>query len=250
MPSLRETQRAFAAALRAGRAPAAALLMDGRVSAEQALRFYRHNGAAIFAGALERSFPVVRRRVGAACFAQLARHYRRLHPSRSGDLHWVGRDFPAFLARRLRATPYVWLADLARLEWACEEALVAGELPPRDVRVLEGVAPEGLAAARIELQASTRCVASDFPLLTVWRFNQSDGAEPVDLAAGGECIVLRGGGAGLRLYGRERDEHDFVSALQSGAQLGAAVQSSGLPAAKLAQTLGWLFSAGFVTAVT
>ncbi len=66
--------------------------------------------------------PVTQRRVGADFFRQLAHEYRARHPSRHGDLHWIGEAFPAWLASRMAGTGYEWLADLARLEWACEES--------------------------------------------------------------------------------------------------------------------------------
>ena len=111
MASLREMQGAFAAALRDPSA-ACPVLPAGNLS------IYRNNTAISFRSALESSFPVVRRRVGDDYFRQLSAQYRARFPSRSGDLHWIGRDFSAFLLEHLHGSEYAWLADLARLEWS------------------------------------------------------------------------------------------------------------------------------------
>ena len=93
MASLRELQRSFAAALRD---PAAACAVLPPAN----LAVYRNNAHSTFRAALELTYPVVRRRVGDDYFRQLCAHYRERFPSRSGDLHWAGRDF-AGIPRRV-----------------------------------------------------------------------------------------------------------------------------------------------------
>jgi len=51
-------------------------------------------------------------------FHRLAADYRAAHPSRSGDLHWIGESFRAWLAVRLAGTEYAWLLTSPRLEWS------------------------------------------------------------------------------------------------------------------------------------
>ena len=111
MASLRETQRAFAAALR-DPAVTCAVLPPAN------LGVYRNSGSITFREALGLTFPVLRRRVGDDYFRQLSVHYRERFPSRSGDLHWAGRDFAVFLDDYLAGSEYQWLADLARIESA------------------------------------------------------------------------------------------------------------------------------------
>ena len=99
-------------------------------SSAQRLEVYRNNAWQFFLAALERTYPVTQRRVGADFFRQLAREYRAQHPSQHGDLHWIGEAFPAWLADRMTGTGYEWLADLARLEWACETCRRRGAARP------------------------------------------------------------------------------------------------------------------------
>ena len=50
----------------------------------------------------------------------------------SGDLHHVGAPFAAFLREQFADTGYLYLADVAALEWAYQECLVAEEFNPLD----------------------------------------------------------------------------------------------------------------------
>ena len=100
--SLRELQHSFAAALNDASCNCPVLPRAN-------LAVYRNNAEWQFRNALSLSFPVLRQRVGDDYFRQLAHHYRREFPSRSGDLHWVGREFPGFLAGHLAGGDYAWL---------------------------------------------------------------------------------------------------------------------------------------------
>lgn len=255
--TLAELQGRFAAALRASgdEADAAAArfaqYVDGDGLAPAArVEVYRNNVLAMFEGALERTYPVLRRRVGDGYFRGLARAYRDAHPSRSGDLHWVGSSFPAWLASYLSGGEYAWLADLARLEWACEEAQVAGQSAPLEPAALARVAPDELGDARLVLQASVRLVESAYPVWSVWRENQPDApGAPVDFSIGPQRVVVACGETGLVLHSVPEDHFRFVAALASGATLGMAVDESGIAIDQLPALLAWLFSAGLVAAV-
>lgn len=223
------------------------VIADG-VAPEARLRIYRNNSRAMFEGALERTYPVLRRRVGEDYFRQLAHGYRERHPSRSGDLHWVGRDFPAYVSETLGDSEYAWLAELAALEWVCECALVATYRAPLGIEALTGLDPDALGDARLKLQDSLHCVASSFPVLDVWRANQPEAAgEAVDLALGGQCVLVSCGDEGLELREVPPPVLEFVRLLQQGVTLGEAVDGSALAPDELPRALGTLFEAGSVT---
>jgi len=243
MASLRELQRSFAAALR-NPDVACAVLPPAN------LAVYRNNASITFRETLERTFPVVRRRVGDDYFRQLAARYRQAFPSRQGDLHWVGRDFALFLHEHLAGTDYAWLADLAQLEWLRTESAVAEELPPLGAEALTSIAPDDLEHLSFGLQPSLRFHRSSFPVFSVWRANQADIAPPVDQSLGAEA------GMTLQRHGypeiRELDGavFAFASALHSGATLGAAVSAAGLDEHTLTQSLAMLFAEGLVSSIS
>jgi len=235
MASLRELQRSFAAALR-DPAVACAVLPPAN------LAVYRNNASITFRETLERTFPVVHRRVGEDYFRQLAAHYRQRFPSRHGDLHWVGRDFATFLHEHLAGTDYAWLADLAQLEWLRTESAVAAELRPIGAEALASIAPEALERLKFGLQPSVRLFSSPFPVFSVWEANQAEIAPPVDQSMGPE--------AGMTLQRRGFPEVrkldaaavSFLSSLQSGFTLGDAVSSAGLDGQALTRLLAMLFA--------
>lgn len=254
---LAQLQAHFAAALRgpdhdnatADPALIAAVVDDGLEPAAR-LNLYRNNSRAMFVGALERTFPVILRRVGEGYFRRLAAGYRDAHPSRSGDLHWIGQDFPAWLAAQLSGTEYAWLADLARLEWACEDVLVADDSPSISIEALGGIAPQTLPEVRFRLQPALRCVSSAYPVWSVWRANQPD--QPGDAMAadrGAEHVVVTRTDDRPVLHLRPEAEVRFVAALSAGAGLQDALENASLPVEDLPEALAWLFKSGLVVAL-
>jgi hypothetical protein len=243
MASLLELQREFAAALRDPRTPCA-------VSPAANLAIYRNNAEFAFRHALEIAFPVLRRRVGDDYFRQLAAIYRQAFPSRSGDLHWAGRSFAEFLTNQLRDGDYAWLADLARLEWACEESAVETELEAVGPGFLATFAPEDLELLRFDLQPSLRLVSSPFPVFSVWFANQRENAPPVDESLQGECGLTRMRNGELEVQAIGADLFSYLHATAVRATLAEAMQAAALDERRLVEVLGFLFSKGLVVSAT
>ncbi len=243
MASLRDLQESFANALRDPAATCA-------VAPPANLDIYRNNSRSVFRSALEQIFPVVRRRVGDDYFRQLAFHYRAAFPSRSGDLHWVGLDFPGFLATHLEGTDYRWLADLARLEWARCEASVAREEPGLGADVLARFAPSELEHVVFTLQPSLRLVSSPYPVYSVWQANQFENAAPMDQSLGSEYGMIRIRDDVAEVQTLAVDLFAFLSALSSGATLGAAMSASEADGERLTEMLAFLFQCSLVVEAT
>lgn len=223
-------------------------IVDDGLPPAARVQVYRNNVRALFEGALARTYPVLRQRVGEDYFARLAAEYRQQHPSPSGDLHWTGQRFPGWIESRMAGTDYAWLADLARLEWACEEALVSEWLPPAPAGALARMPPEDLADALLSLQPGLRTVASAFPVWSVWQANQPGAAgDAVDPSLGPQQVVVAPEADGLVLHSLAAEPFGFVEQLAAGCTLGQALEASGLAVEQLAETLAWLFGAGLVT---
>jgi hypothetical protein len=238
--SLRELQHQFAAALRR---PAG----DGcPVRPAANLDVYRNNAAYQFQNALGISYPVVRRRVGEDYFRQLVHQYRERFPSRSGDLQWAGREFPAFLSVHLAGSDYSWLADLAQLEWARELAGIAEFKPALDATALVRFAPEDLGQLVFTLQPSLRLVSSAFPVFSVWMANQAENASPVDQSRGPECVLILGRTESVEMRLLAPPSFSYLSALEGGATLGDAMTAAGLDEAGLLSALQFSFTEGLV----
>lgn len=243
MASLRELQESFANALRD---PAA----NCAVTPAANLDVYRNNTRSTFRTALEQIFPVVRRRVGDDYFRQLAFHYRAAFPSRSGDLHWTGKDFSGFLASHLRGTDYEWLADLATLEWARCEAAVAREDSAIGVDALAQFAPAELERVVFGLLPSLRLVSSPYPIYSVWQANQFENAPPMDQSLGPEYGMVHMRDGVTEVQSLAPDLFAFLAALSAAEPLGSAVTAAEADGERLTEMLAFLFRSSLVVAVS
>jgi hypothetical protein len=253
-PDLKALQAAFGRTLRSATAnPLDLKLLAGDDDAtvyDQRLDVYRNNGWQFVLAALERSYPVTQRRVGIDFFRQLAREYRIQHPSRHGDLHWIGEAFPGWLADRMAGTGYEWLADLARLEWACEASVAAARREPVRLESLGHFDPEVLPHLVLDLQPSLQLVASPFPIWSVWQANRHEAAAaPVDLAAGAEHCAVACSADQAAVYRLDAADHRLLRSLQEGKSLADATAAAASDAGTLGRLLDWVFGEELVVQV-
>jgi hypothetical protein len=233
MPSLRETQLAFAARVFDGAGPVA--------PREQ---IYRNNVFISLAGALADVYPVVRRLVGERFFDPLARRYVRNHPSPSGNLHDFGRHFPGFVLamEELRGLPY--LPDVAALEWACHESFHAADAPAFDfTRVTDA------GEARPRLHPAARLVASRYPVAAIWQANQEEDVPLVDLDAGGDWLAVSRRELQVEIVRLAPGELALLAALRDGMSLGEACEAAlaAEPALELPAAMGRFVTYGLLT---
>ena len=197
-------------------------------------------------GALGRTYAVLRRRVGEEFFEQLAAEYRAAHPRLAAT--FTGSAAVPGLARGApRRYGLPWLADLARLEWACEQALVAPEAAAVALDALAGFPSKRSPRRALNLHPSVQVVSSPWPVWSVWKENQPEAAgRAVDLEQGAEHVIVARVNDQLVLLSTADAELRFVAEL-CGQDAGAAVDQSGLPIESLAPLLGRLFAEGLVT---
>ncbi len=224
MSELAQLQRAFLAALQGVEdASTPALLRRLPLEPAHGMTIYREHAQAAVHDALAAGYPVVRRLVGDAFFAEMARRYGAAHPSHSGDLHARGERFCAFIATDPPAAQLPYLSEMARLEWACEESLRAADVPPLDRAGLRRVAPQRHGELRLTLHPSVRLLPCAHAVAAIWHANQPgrDGACAPD--AGPETILVWREGARVRVRPIDAGEHAFLDALRRGETLEAAV---------------------------
>lgn len=259
MPSLRELQQAFAEAVLApdgtapgfaiavsvgagdgAGAPADAATISPPAHAADRIGIYRNAMRANYRNALRASFPVILRLVGEPFVHAAVDAFVRAHPSASGDLNLYGDAFGEFLAGYPHAAGLPYLADVARLEWAVDEAQRAADvsfMPDQVLAAMAATAPERLPSLRLRLDPSCRLVASEYPVLHIWRANQArcvdgdgarceEGDDRVSLDEGGDLLVVRRGEDGVTLTRVNAGEHAFLVALAAGSTLGAALDAA------------------------
>ncbi len=169
-----------------------AKIKGGRIGPAERLRIYRNNVYEGFRTTLAHAFPVIERLVGQGCFRGLALDYFHTFPSRSGDLGDYGQHFPKSLHRRYENSTFDYLTDVARLEWAYQEVMMAADakvLLPQELAEVPSTQFERL---RLHPHPSVRLVASRYPVLGIWQSNRADEGGPcgVNVNGGGESVLL------------------------------------------------------------
>ena len=194
MPSLRELQRSFATAIMD--ADAAALgdlgIVDNGLDPAARIAIYRNNVFGNYRKTLAATFPVIKRLVGEPFFSLAVDAFVRAHPSMRCDVNRYGGELSLFLADYPTARVLDYLPDVARLEWAVDQANIAADAAPLDVAALGAVPAEMFAELRFVLHPSAQLLQSRYPIFRIWRVNQPDyvGSDVVDLGEGGDALLV------------------------------------------------------------
>lgn len=223
MTSLRELQVAFLdGTLRGNQVHIASLIASSELAPEARVAIYANNAREGFLQALAATFPVVERLAGQDWFRQTGREYMSRHPSRSGNLHYIGERFAAFLDDALLDTEYAYFADVARLEWAYQEVLIAADHPSFDVSALSGVSPDDYDSLVFRVHPAARLVESRYPILAIWRANQPGGEAlaPISLDAGPARVLIIRREDHVELRDLPAAEFALLAAFVRGATLG------------------------------
>ena len=102
-----------------------------------------------------------------------------------------GEGFAAFVDAFEPAGGLPYLGDVARLEWARQQAYHAADAEPLQPQHFERIDPENLADLRLVLHPSAQLCESRWPVLDVWATNARDAqVRSVDLAAGGQQLLI------------------------------------------------------------
>jgi hypothetical protein len=231
MPSLRELQQRFADAAFAPHGTAPEFGVVPPADGAQRIGIYRTALFANYRNALSASYPVVLRLTGAPFFHAAVDVFVRARPSNSGDLNVYGDAFGDFLADYAPAAALPYLPDVARLEWAQDDAHRARDtLPvPESVLATLAAAPaDRLPLLRLALEPSCRLIASPFPVLRIWQVNQPgfEGDARVLLDEGGDTLLVRRDVHGVSIERIGAGDFAWLAALSGGAPLGAAIDAA------------------------
>jgi hypothetical protein len=217
------------------------------------LGIYRNNTFISLTEALKAIYPVVVRLVDARFFGYLAHEFIKVQPPREARLAVYGRDFAAFIARfpSCRGLPY--LPDVARLEWAINQAVCSGERLPLGAGALACVPGPFVAESHIVLQRSVRFAISRWPVLDIWRTNQfdADETEAVDLTEGPQRVMICRRGGRAMLHRLSPAAFAFRRAIVRGDTIGEATRRACRRdnAFDLVSELAALFDDGLVTTI-
>lgn len=217
-------QAAFHAAMMAPDAPVPpGLLAPGGRPAGRRFAVYRNNVAVSLTEALEATFPVVQALVGAEFFTAMAGVFLRAHPPASPVLAAYGAAMPAFLQAFEPVAGLPYLPDVARLELALCAAYHAADANPLRPDRLAGIDPLAFLDARLTLAPALRVIASDWPVVSIWRANAENGPPP---AMAPEAALVTRPAFDPRVHALPPGGAAFLAALGAGQPLGAAAEAA------------------------
>jgi len=153
------------------------------------LQIYRDSLLAGRIRALEDTYTVTCRLVGERCFEATAGAYIAVTRQCDWSLQRFAAGFPDFLSdfQPLKSLPY--LADVARLERACERAQTGCDPRPLDwARFAE--AAEAGAVSSVSIVANGSILRSRYPIDVIWRAHQTPGGLEHELSLTQQATTL------------------------------------------------------------
>lgn len=228
MPALPDLQAAFAAAILTGapgRLPLS--IAPSSLGAERRIQIYRNHLSVSLGECLAATFPVLNALVGEGFFAQTARRFASEFPPSSPVLCEYGEAFPGYLVQAAGADDFAYLADVGAFEWAISRAYHADDAAPLRAEALLTVPETDRGGIVLALHPSARLIASDYPILDIWRAHQPGASdERVDLGRGGACLLVWRQGLDVGWRTLTAAEARFVQSLMSRCSLADACASA------------------------
>ncbi len=162
---------------------------DSRRTAEERLDVYANMYFFRLRDVLAEDFSRTAAALGGDRWHNLVTDYLLAHPPTRWSLRWAGEALPGFLRGHEYGAARPWLADVAALEWARNEAFQAVDAAPLRVADLVNVPPEAWPALRFAALPGTVLTTSSYDLAAWW----DEGAEELEGApreVKGEQVLL------------------------------------------------------------
>ena len=229
MPSLEELQRDVCEAIcGTGDAQLSELVASDGMDPGSRLQIYRNHAVITLTDALKATYPVVCRLVSDGFFAYAAHEFIREHLPQRPCLAEYGADFADFLAEFPPCRNLGYLADIARLEWAINEALHAEDVASITRGELTRVSVADAQRLVLSLHPGLRLLESRWPIERIWRANQVDGDPDleIDLDSGGVRLQVHRRGDRVVLSSLTACEFAFLQALADGVLLADAAEAA------------------------
>ena len=148
---------------------------------EQRMDVYRTTARSAHVSALMDSYPVCRAILGDDYFKLLAKSYFLQTPSFSTDMNQYGDSFPGHIAmligQRKELKDFVYIIDLARLEWEYQKVYFASDAVIFDIDGFQEKCRHFGDRAVLKLQPGISFMSSCFRVFEIWDMHREDKLE-------------------------------------------------------------------------
>ena len=134
------------------------------------LKIYHNNVVGSLTEALRATFPITEQLVGTNFFKSMARAFIFEHPPEGACLHHYGKGFDSFVKTYAPAQSVPYLADIACLELAQNNAYYACDDLPLTGNAFSKIPAEELPTVTLNLRQSASLISSKYPLLEIRDF--------------------------------------------------------------------------------
>jgi hypothetical protein len=188
---------------------------------------FGHAGICAFlVRALAARYPVVRRLIGDDSFLDVARRFVAQQPPRLPIVQHFGETFPHYLRSLGEAASFDYVADIAELEAARARAYHSADAPTLDARALSSLSRACFKDCSLILHPSVALVATRFPIVTIWRANQTDQSSGILDRWRPEAALIVRPFLDVDVLLLPAGGHAFMHALLSGLTIGTAAASA------------------------
>lgn len=193
----------------------APLFSCGAISLPDRLSVYQNNVQKSLADTIIATYPVITALVGDDFMQAMSYEFIRRHPPVRGDLNAYGGSFATFVETFKPAQNLPYLPDVARLEWARNEAYYARDDAPLDPAALQNLPPEKMDNLVFSFRDSVRLLASPYPLEDIYNLYKEDAPpdKTIDITKGRAHIMITRPALALNTFFIEEPEYLFLTAL-------------------------------------
>ena len=166
-----------------------------KLTPEERLDIYRNTARTAHIDALAQSYPCCKKILGKRYFKQIANEYFYKYPATSQNLNLYGESFPLFLQdwieNHAELIDYQYLPDMAKLEWAYEQAYYAKDDPLFDFNSLPTLHHDHYQYICFRPSASLSVLRSSYPIHEIWRANrEQDKSQEIDAISGPQYLCI------------------------------------------------------------
>jgi len=167
-------------------------LKSPKFLAKEILALHRNNFTLTLTEALATMFPAIKALIGEDCFDAHAGRFIEKYPPSNPVLSTYGKGFADYLDGQLPLSVVAYLGDVARLEWAWNEAFHSADAEPLTQYELAQSLSENGDGLEFGLHPSLRLASSPYPLLNIWRYAkyQDNYPKEPDLLEGRQHVLI------------------------------------------------------------